>query len=313
MLTHPGLKHRLILAAGSSVATALQNGNPPTIAAPIDEPTAVAAITWVAMPDLIARWRPVLRPRFRIALHSVFCHQSPQVGFIDRNGAPQQCELADLLLVVDEVAGGKIQDRRAVFVQAKMFSRRGRILVPASVKDQLELYEFWHSFRFAHGPYAPVPRNFAATGQPGSSADSGRYGGIDLPPLAPLWEQIIPSTNPRMTRGSGIDLAEFVAGMIVGDAGIGRAAHASGRDDWSMTIDEILSITAAQSVTLQASFGPGNQPRRGVKSVALDVPTLLMFMGRPPPPDADGTVFGTGPDRGLSFVHVRLIAVEGDG
>jgi hypothetical protein len=126
----------------------------------------------------------------------VFCHQSPQVSFVDSTGAPQQCELADLLLVVDEVAGGAIRDRRAVFVQAKMFSWGGTISVPAAVKDQLELYESWPSFQFVYGPYKAVPRNFAAAGQPGRSADSGRYGGINLPPTAPLWEHIVPSTNP---------------------------------------------------------------------------------------------------------------------
>lgn len=300
-------------AVGPAVVTALQNGNPPMIAAPTSEPTAVAAITWVAMPDLVARWRPVLRPQFQIALHSVFCHQQPQVSFVDSTGSPQQCELADLLLVVDEVAGGKIRDRRAVFVQAKMFLPRGTISVPAAVKDQLELYEFWPSFQFVYGPYKPVPRDFAAAGQPGRSADSGRYGGIDLPPTAPLWEHVVPSTNPPMRRGSGVELAEFVTGMVVGDPSIGREAHASGHDDWSMTIDEILSITAAQSATLAASFGSGVQHSRGVTSLTLGAQTVAVLMGGPPPPSDDVTLLGRCPERGLSFVHVRLIAVEDEG
>jgi len=44
MLTSSGLKQNLINAAGSLVAAALQKGNPPTVAAPNDEPTAVAAV-----------------------------------------------------------------------------------------------------------------------------------------------------------------------------------------------------------------------------------------------------------------------------
>jgi hypothetical protein len=114
-----------------------------------------------------------------------------------------------------------------------------------------------------------------------------------------------------MTRSSGVELAEFVAGMVVGDPSIGRGAHASGHDDWSMTIDEILSITATQSATLVASFGPGVQHPRGVTSLALDAHTVAVLMGAPPPGD-DVTLVGQGPERGLSFVHVRLIAVEGE-
>jgi hypothetical protein len=62
MLTSSGLKQNLINAAGSLVAAALHKGNPPTVAAPTNEPTAVAAVTWTAMPDVVAQWRPVLRP-----------------------------------------------------------------------------------------------------------------------------------------------------------------------------------------------------------------------------------------------------------
>lgn len=316
MLTSSGLKQNLISAAGSLVAAALQKGDPPTVAAPSDEPTAVAAVTWVGMPDVVAQWRPVLQPLgFQLSLHSVFCHQSPQVSFFDQGGKTQQCELADLLIVVDETASGAIRDRRAIFVQAKKFSTSGAISIPAASRDQLELYESWPSFRFVSGPYKPVPRNFAGSGQPGSSNESGRYGGIDLPPTAPLWEHIVPSTNPAMRRGNGIELAEFVGGMVVGDASIGREAQASGNDDWSMTVDEILSTTAAQSVTLTASLGSGVTHPRGVTSLAWDIgylSTIRALAGQfgGPPPDAGVTLFGRGPERGISFVHVICSAIE---
>jgi hypothetical protein len=300
MLTSSGLKSNLITAAGSSVAMALRSGNPPMYGAPNSEPTAVATVTWVAMPDIVALWRPVLRSLgFRISLHSVFCHGSPQVSFVDRSGITQRCELADLLIVVDVTASGAVRDRHAVFVQAKLSSACGLISIRSSSRDQLELYEFWHSFSFVSGPYSSVSRDFAASGQPGSSSESGRYGGIDLPPTAPLWEHIVPSSHPPTGRGSGIELTEFVAGMVVGDAGFGREAQASGSDDWSMTVDEILLITAAQSVTLAAILGPGGTHPRGVTTTAL-------VGGRAPPPDS--TLFG-GADRGISFVHVSCEAV----
>jgi hypothetical protein len=102
-----------------------------------------------------------------------------------------------------------------------------------------------------------------------------------------------------MRRGGGIELTEFVAGMVVGDAGIGREAIASGSDDWSMTVDEILSITAGMSTTLGATLGAGVTHPRGVTSIAL-------VGGPPPPPDL--TLVGGG-DLGISFVHVSCDAM----
>ena len=117
-----------------------------------------------------------------------------------------------------------------------------------------------------------------------------------------------------MQRGSGIELTEFVAGMVVGDATIGREATAGGTDDWSMTIDEILLRTAAQSVTLTASLGPGVSRPRGVISVAHQIGYVAAqraiaaaFGG--PPPDGGITVFGQGPDVGISLVHVSCNAI----
>lgn len=318
MLASPGLKQTLITTAGSLIATALQNGRPPAVAAPSNEPTAVAAVTWVGLPDVIAQWRPVLRRLgFTLSLHSVFCHQSPQVTFTDKNNGPQQCELADLLIVVDEEVSGTIRDRRAVFVQAKMFSTGGTISITASSRDQLELYETWPLFTFVSGPYQKIARDFTAAGQPGSSGESGRYGGIDLPQKASLWENIVPSTTPAMRRGNGMELARFVAGMVVGDAAAGREAKAGGSDDWSMTVDEILSITAGQSVRLAASIGQGVSRPRGETSLIFVIRDTADFAasGLPlsPPsgdPPGDDTILASGPEGGISFV--RLIFARAD-
>jgi hypothetical protein len=188
-------------------------------------------------------------------------------------------------------------------------------VISAAARDQLELYELWPSFSFVLGPYKSGARDFAASGQPGSSGESGRYGGIDLSPTAPRWEQIVPSTKPAMQRGNGIELAEFVAGMVVGDVGNGREAHASGRDDWSMTVDEILSITAGQSVMLAASLGRGVPHSRGITSLARDIGymsaarALAGLFGTSPPADDGITILGRGPERGISFVHVSCSAI----
>jgi hypothetical protein len=119
-----------------------------------------------------------------------------------------------------------------------------------------------------------------------------------------------------MRRGNGIELTDFVAGMVVGDAHIGRKATAAGTDDWSMTVDEILSITAAQSVTLTASLGPSVSRPRGVTAIARQAGYMAArdaladaFGVPPPPPDGGTTVIGRGPDQGISFVHVSCNAM----
>jgi hypothetical protein len=64
----------LTKAAAPAIANALAFGGL-GIAAPTNEPTAVAAVTWVATSTIAAAWSPLLRPHGLVAiLHGVFCH-----------------------------------------------------------------------------------------------------------------------------------------------------------------------------------------------------------------------------------------------
>lgn len=302
----------LASAAAPIIANALARGGP-GIARPTTEATAVAAVTWVTPSAIAAAWSPLLRPYGLTAkLYGVFCHGSPQVSFADASGVTRRCELADLLLVVDDCTGGPISDRRAVLVQAKLFSAARTISTSGPAAHQLDLFTRWPSFNFTAAIYNPAARNFSTSG-PGNVGESGRYGGIDLVPLPVIWEQIIAAS--RMAAGTGTGLAEFLSEMLVGAASFGREAIPGGSDDWSSTIDELLSVTAAGTVRLKASLG-GTSRARGTSAIAaILVGSLASAMDQA---NKSHAAFGgagppslvmppeTGPDGGISVLRVAI-------
>ena len=121
---NPTLQAQLATAADTEINQALsaagvRPGHPHgwLTGPPTDEPEAVAAVVSVALPALTAAWKPLLAPQGLTAqIIGVFSHQSPYVTFTDSKGGPQQRELADLLLVVDDLTGGT-PDRRAQLIQ----------------------------------------------------------------------------------------------------------------------------------------------------------------------------------------------------
>jgi hypothetical protein len=304
----------LAKAAAPAITNALTHGGP-GVKAPTNEPTAVAAVTWVATTAIATAWSPLLRPHGLVAsLHGVFCHGSPQVTFSDASGATRRCELADLLIVADDCTTGSISDRRAVLVQAKRFSKGKKISTSGTAAHQLDLYTRWPSFNFTSAAYNATARNFGKSG-PGSMGESGRYGGIDLSPLPVVWEHIAPAAS-SMSAGAGTQLAEFLSDMLIGSPAFGRAATSGGVDDWSSTVDELLSVTAAQTVRLKASLGAGIGRGRGTSATAsfvvyeLDLRDAIFGgalanggAGLPPsmvgPPE-------TGPDNGISIIRIAV-------
>lgn len=228
-------------------------------------------MTWVGVPNIVASWRPLVSPLgLALSVHSVFVHGSPKVDFIDSSGSSAQCELADLLLVIDDLTGGKVQDRRAVLVQAKLFDASGGFSLSGTALDQLDLFEHWHWFDFRSSSYGKKRRDFRLAGQPGHHYEFGRYGGIGGVAKAPMpfeWEHIAPSSKPAMKRKAGSDFASFLAAMAVGHSGMGREAYPGGSDDWSATVEDLLRVSAPNLVALKSSLGKGNRHPRGVTSL----------------------------------------------
>jgi hypothetical protein len=304
----------LAKAADPAIAGALTHGGL-GVKAPTSEPTAVAAVTWVATSAIAAAWSPLLRPHGLVAtLHGVFCHGSQKVSFNDVSGAKRTCELADLLIVVDDCTGGSVSDRRAVLVQAKLFSKARTISTSGTAAHQLDLYTRWPSFNFTSAAYVATARDFGASGCPGSKAEAGRYGGIDLTPLPAVWENIVP-TVAGMAAGTGTFLAEFLSKMVVGAPTFGRATTPKGSDDWSSTVDELLLITAGQTVRLAASLGTGPGRGRGTSATAslvADQPAATLVevfrgLGAPPPTVSPPE---RGPDGGISVIRIAVERID---
>ncbi len=202
------------------------------------EPAFVAAIVHTALPSIGMSWGPILnRAGFSASFSGVFCHRSPIANFMDQSGNGCNCELADLLVVVEDLTPGGAGLRRAVLIQAKMASRRGdKTLTRAEDKKQLDLYSRWPPFELRSG-LPRGQRDFGACTHPGTPADSGRYGLINRRTVS--WHQRQPATT--MPAG-GDELGTFLARMVESRPGYGREATGAA-DGWSRTVDDLTRIT----------------------------------------------------------------------
>jgi hypothetical protein len=166
---------------------------------------------------------------------------------------------------------------------------------------------------FTSSAYKATSRDFAASG-PGLVGESGRYGGIDLSPRPVVWEHIIPSSS--MSAGTGTQLADFLSEMVVSSTAFGREATPGGSDDWSSTVDELLSVTAAQTVSLAASLSGGSRPRGASATASMFIDSMISALGGTmshgglhgsagAPPSTIGPR-ETGPDGGISVLRIAI-------
>lgn len=321
----------LTKAAQAAINDVLANGDnslSPPIARPTDETSAVAAVVLAGTLKLGRSWASILGPLgYAVHTHGVFCHGSPKVRFQDSTGAAKVCELADLLIVVDHFSDGRSQ-RRAALTQAKMIGPSG-VVDGKSNQSQLDLYMNWHPFDFALKGYNSNLRNFGAPGQPGSRLDSGRYGGIGLGSIPPLWRQISPA--PVMQVAEALSWGSFLVGMAVEAKGCGRQAHicaspgygaaALKPDTWSATIAELLDVTFNSSFAYKKAVASG-QVARGVSAMAYSdaMANLGETQGvgwpigverRPSPPKSPPSgIVEESPEDGMNILVIQLVAEE---
>jgi hypothetical protein len=254
---------------------------------PTGEVGFVAAAVLGGVPAIAGAWRPILGPAgYKLRVNGVFCHQTPQATFSDTSGVSRTCELADLLVVIDDLTGGSQNRRWATLIQAKMAaSSGGKTITQAMDLRQLDLYTRWPSFTLPAG-YHPAPRDFSTCSYAGLAFDCGRYGLIDGQPN-PLWHQQSPAL--AMPAG-GLELGAFLAHMVeAGQTGFGREATGTS-DDWSRTVEELMTVAYANVFNYAAGFsGPRS---RGHTAIAFSVSDLeqspehvfqIIFGGEPPP------------------------------
>jgi hypothetical protein len=134
---------------------------------PTGEVGFVAAFVLGAVPDIARAWRPIIKPHgYSIQMTGVFCHQTPMASFTDTSGVARTCELADLLVVVDDMTSGAATIRWAVLVQAKMAKKRGgQTLTQQGDLIQLDLLANWPNFTLPSG-FAPVRATSRPAGTP---------------------------------------------------------------------------------------------------------------------------------------------------
>lgn len=259
----PLVPSHLIQPMSNDADTALQTVFS-SLAAARNEVDFIEAVVLSGVPGIAAAWRPILAGSgIALSIIGVFCHKTPLASF----KTSSRCELADLLIVVDDVTGGAVQDRRAVLVQAKLATSAGQVSIGTGGPSvQLDLYEHWHLFTLSSG-YDPRSRDFGACTLPGATLDDGRYGIIDQFGASPLWTQVEPTTSPMKAAGEPA-LGTFMAHMTeIGSRSYGREALAGGTDDWSFTVDELLTVTAGQSFVHRT-----RRHDRQVSAIALAIP-----------------------------------------
>lgn len=244
---------QLAAIANAAVDHALIHGAPGFVTPPTSEVGYVAAVVRGALRKIAVQWIPILAAAgIRCSITGVFCHQSPRVRFIDGTGTVSTRELADLLIVHDNIGKKGAFTRRAALIQAKMI--RG-----ARDAAQQYLYCNWPTFRVRHRAFDyQRPRTF--TVHPFLPwLDSGRYGIIDDSGAAPIWRCAVPIGAIAIAGAPA--LGTFIAEMLnLTLVDRGRLAQPNGNDDWSFTIDELLRITAQRMFKHRATMGPARAP-----------------------------------------------------
>jgi hypothetical protein len=304
----------LAMAADNKLMSVLQNGARGQ-ARPSGEVGYVAAVVRGGVPAIARAWQPILEPAgYQLVITGVFCHQAPQATFTDSSYLPATCELADLLVVIDELNRGAVGRRYATLIQAKMADfGGGKTINGKMAKRQLHLFEHWPTFTLPAG-YDQAPRDFSSCRHPGKPIDCGRYGLITK---HPRWNQQKPASS---MPGGGTQLGSFFAKMVEdGQTGYGREATGTG-DDWSRTVDELMTVTYANVFNYARGFGPGNPQPRGQTACAFTTQSWPSYLdddwnnfhlgGDIPPPS--GPLFrrveeGPPPGDNISVLRIGII------
>ena len=314
---------RLAAAANNEINKVLASGAPSfKQKKPTGEVGFVAAVLLGGVPAIASAWRPILKPAgYSVTMSGILCHQTPRVKFTDAAGKQKTCELADLLIVVDDLTTGSLGQRWAVLIQAKMASSSGgQRLSKQGDLTQLDLLSRWPCFTMP-STFAPGARDFSACRHPGVLTDCGRYGLIINSQPSPVWNQQAPAIS--MPAG-GDELGTFLAHMIeAGQNSYGREATGL-TDDWSMTVDELMRVTASKAFNYAAGFR-GAQPRRSTGMAFVLTPAYWfpydLGLVAPPhwgwadqiPPSGGRTELPKeeGSDGGISILRIGVVSDKG--
>ncbi|MDI4642099.1 hypothetical protein K9U39_14305 [Rhodoblastus acidophilus] len=308
-------------AADLVIGETLLHGSPAMSNPPRTEVGLVASIVLSSVQRITQEWSPILASiGYGLKLSGVFCHAAPMVRFWHPSSARKEteCELADLLVVVDVLHQSGGVERSASLVQAKMASRATRVTFGGkSSPRQLHLYQNWPAFSFADAVYGTRIFNL----QPTCGEDAGTFGVIDrhLKNTAiepPIWtqHQALPTPSAITTEPT---LGKFVANMI-GQTGLnyGRRAIENGADDWSAVVDLLMKVTYGKVFRHKPTLG-NHAVARGATGIAFlqAAPQgvyALVESGGPPPPIEGVELIDDDDPGGMSVLRI-VVAETGDG
>ena len=259
-------------------------------------------------------WAHILGPAgYSVRLTGVFCHLTPKVKFKNSSNKPKCCELADLLVVVDDVAPDGRVKRMAVLIQAKIAKKGGgkKLTTPGDL-TQLDLYSNWHPFELPSAFPPPTPRNFANCRHAGTPTDCGQYGLIAKQPDR-IWHQQPPIKN---LLAGDTELGTFLARMVENRPNYGR--EATGRnDDWSQTVDDLMKVTGQK--IFRYHNGAQQQVPRSQSVIAFFASDrfgsrgILSYGQQGIPPSGEIGPIDDDPDNGINYLHIRISKSEEEG
>jgi hypothetical protein len=314
---------------------------------PTDEVAALRLFLLGAVHGLAYQWGQIVRPWYKLTLTSVFTHKTPMATYHDPDpvyGHAHQlhscgttitgweCELADLLVVVDfPVRGGNWTQRQAGLVQGKTLTA-GRLALKTKEYKQHHLMTCWPDFTLAF-PGVQPRRTRKLKGLP---VGAGVYGMIDL--QAHRWTIRRPRPHGQLFGGQksfGTWLAELATGEE-GSAADWRDRAGKSRfrpmapREWPWLVDDLLRRTGRQAMTSRYPHLPFVGQMRGQSHVVCMIdaagpePVVVRRELRPLSRDpmgvwseGGGGDAGPGEDRGepgagpISVLHIRLDPVEG--
>ncbi|MBY5401045.1 hypothetical protein [Rhizobium leguminosarum] len=307
---------KLVASADAAIGQSLSNGAPGSVKAPRTEPGLVAAVVVEAVPAMARAWRSHLQPLgLAVEISAVFTHQSPKVRFTSSANVTGICELADMLVVIDDL---RTKIRTAALVQAKMAAQRGWVKIGGyQNKLQLNLFQNWPPFDFEEKVYNLQQVDFQKSG---GAAGSGVYGIIDrhwlTAPRVPNWKQLDPSVVPGATAAAPT-LGEFIVLMLGNKAGR-DATLGQYPSDWARTVEALLKVTFHNQFHERRSMGASAFPRGNTTMAFLmsgqllqhvvisngmlpvDVQPEIVNVEEPPLVKAISTLLVTLSDNGLS-------------
>ena len=215
------------------------------MAAPMDLREAVGATVSAGLPAAADAWANVLAPLgLTVNVISAFSFGAPLVEFTT-DGTSRRCRISDLMVVVDDLTGPS-PDRRAMLLKTRLAAANDGDPGPA----ERQLYERWPPFRFTDASYANGDRVFQAAQTP-ATARHGGLAEIDLSPSSRGWVVLPPDAMASV--GARDSLGRWLLDLATGG---GTIAARGGGDDWSRTVDELLSRTANATM-----WGLGPNPR----------------------------------------------------